>query len=214
MGRKKLRNKIASIIVHVENEFAEFKLNSNEDFEMPMNQINQNVNHINKKIAKILNNNKHNSTFSSYKQNQDLQEKTYQRDAMKGSFESEKKIKIYDMVINKNFDFLMNQASVLQKRNIEIEKTDMKDIENCKSSISEKEEEITNEKDDIFSFMDTENNQINTKSADGNSQYLIDEQYNLTCLPNLDEGENQGNVKTSDFEDYITSLNNIFIMNR
>lgn len=214
MGRKKLRNKIASIIVHVENEFAEFKLNSNEDFEMPMNQINQNVNHINKKIAKILNNNKHNSTFSSYKQNQDLQEKTYQRDTMKGSFESEKKIKIYDMVINKNFDFLMNQASVLQKRNIEIEKTDMKDIENCKSSISEKEEEITNEKDDIFSFMDTENNQINTKSADGNSQYLIDEQYNLTCLLNLDEGENQGNVKTSDFEDYITSLNNIFIMNR
>ena len=54
MGRRKRTYKITSIIVQAGDEVADFKLDSNEDFEIPKNQINKIMNNMKKQIDSII----------------------------------------------------------------------------------------------------------------------------------------------------------------
>ena len=175
-----------------------------------MNQINQSMNHINKKISKILNITKHNSTFSSYKLNQNPQEKSYQREPIQDSFKNVKNIGIYDMIINKSFDApvtLFNHSIDFQNFSTETEKTKNKELDKYKKE--ELEENLLNESDDDFNLVNTDNSQTDIKLSDQTYQnFNDDEQYDLR-----NEGEVQDDLKITEFEDYITSLNNIFTIN-
>ena len=157
MGRKKLRNRITSIIVHVENEVTEFKLNQNEDFEAPMNQINHTMSIINKRIAKILNNKKNNCSCSSYDCNPIHQDKSFKRDPNQNIS--------HEPPINQNSSYKIFGTELTNIKDDENQR--INNSANYKGQAAEEaEDSISNESEEDFDFAYTNNDQINNINND------------------------------------------------
>lgn len=217
MGRRKRTYKITSIIVQAGDEVADFKLDSNEDFEIPKNQINKIMNNMKKQIDSIIESKNYNTEFSNA--NMSSNNQYYDKN---DNCEYAQTVVYYN-----NINVPIKKRQTYQQINIEIKREndellDKTEDQQITIEIKKESDELLDKTDDEILIKDI----IPIKKR---IDYQFDEKKddqldNIVMIANPlnssnDEGylKNQektiNNLNTPDFEGYLTALNKLFEVN-